>query len=38
MFEVLLQPQTGQIAKLHISFLMRMNALDLFNYTEVEMY
>lgn len=31
MFEVLLQPQTGETTKLHISFLMRMNALDLFN-------
>lgn len=38
MFEVLLQPQTGEIAKLHISFLMRINALDVSNYAEVEMY
>lgn len=29
MLEVLLQLQTGETAKLHISFLMRMNALDL---------
>lgn len=31
MFEVLFQLQTGETAKLHISFLTRMNALDLFN-------